>query len=109
MLITKVLGQAIAAAGVGTGLESNISPFYPRHKVLGHIDVTDDFAGEMRIESSDTGLFAGEETNELGTGVLAATADKTSYTTEITLKKFMRYNMVSRTAGTGNALLRSGS
>ena len=79
------------------------------HKVLAHIDVSDDFAGEVEIESSDTGLFAGEEVVELGTGVLAATADKTTYEVEITLKEFMRYVTVSRTAGTANINLQSGS
>ena len=103
MLVEKVLGNAIAAAGDGATLEQNTSPFYPRHKVLAKIRLSDDFAGQMIIEASDTGLFAGEEVTELDTGVIAATADKTDFEVEVTLKKYARYSMTSRTAGTGSA------
>lgn len=109
MLNTKVLGAVVNSAGDGPTIVMDISPFYPRHKVMAHMDVTDDFAGEMEIESSDTGVFGGEETVELATGVLSATADKTTYEGEITLKKYMRYVMVGRSAGSANANLQSGS
>lgn len=109
MLARKVLGTGISTAANGPNVEMNISPFFPRHKVEAVIELTDDFAGQMTIESSDTGLFAGEETIELDTGVIAATADKVTFTAEVVLKKYMRYDQVSNTAGTSSAFLRSGS
>ena len=109
MLVDLILGAGISTAADGPTKEMNLSPFYPRHKVLAQIKLTDDFAGEMEIESSDTGLFAGEETVEVATGVIAATADVTVFEAEVTLKKFMRFVQVSNTAGTSTALLRSGS
>jgi len=108
MLTEKVLGLDIAAAGDGATFEQNISPFYPRHKVMAIINVSELFAGQMIIESSDTGLFAGEEVTELDTGVVTATDDKVDFELEVTLKKFARYSMTSRTAGDATAKYRSG-
>ena len=106
MLSSNVLGSAIAAAGAGSTVTMNVSPFFPRHKVMARIDVSDDFAGQMKIQSSDDNSTWGDV---LDTGVLAASADKTEYEVEVTLKAYMRYNMVSRTAGNATAKLVSGS
>lgn len=96
MLNETILGTALVATADGASIEMNISPFFPRHKVIARVDMTG-FSGTVLVEGSDTGLFAGEEVTLFTTG--AQTTEDRPLQGEITLKKFMRHG-TTRTAGT---------
>ncbi len=90
------LGSAINAAGAGSSVNmvtAHKSPFIPNQKVKGEINCNG-LSGQMKIQGSDDNS---SWTDLLDTGSLT-TSDRTK-TAVFELKKYMRYNMVSRTAG----------
>jgi len=96
MLNELVLQTAIVATADGVAHENNVSPFFPRHKVIARVDMSG-FSGTVLVEGSDTGLFAGEETTLFTTG--AQTTEDRPLQGEITLPNYVR-STVTRSAGT---------
>jgi len=96
MINVIILDTAVVATVNGDIIEMNVSPFFPREKVIGRVDMTG-FSGTVIIEGSDTGLFTGEETL-LMTTQLQTTEDR-PLEFPVILTKFVRAG-TTRTAGT---------
>ena len=96
MLSEKILDTAVVVTENGASIEMNVSPFFPRHKVIARVDMTG-FSGTVLVQGSDTGVFGGEETTLFTTG--AQTLEDRPLQGEIELPRFVRAN-TTRSAGT---------
>ncbi len=95
------LGSNLAAVAAVAGVEMRTSPFIQEAEAISVIEATDDFAGTLKIESSDD--------NSVFTTVITFTGNATTgvltQLDQITMKAYMRANLTAVTAGKVSAKL----